>query len=325
MDRILEGGHWSFDNHLLILHRLQPGEVPTQVPLNFIPFWVQIYDLPIRYISESIGTKLGDFIGQFMSYDNTNNTGFWRSYMRIRVAVDVRRPLLRCKKICKPGGDCFLVNFKYEKLGSFCFVCGALGHTERFCEKPFSSNDKDMKREWGAWMRAPDKRLSQSKTSKWLREYADLGETISDVHSGRFTDHTRMQMAEGSQSLINPETLGTSGVNLSKDCIPRKEMLDTRDTSGEYQSHNFNVEAGNINEENIGLLLTEDRKRRRANIRAEAQTNMMNIDPNTLMDPITDIPSATTHEPTFDHQNTTIDNIQSFLTAEPGHQACRQP
>ena len=31
--RILEGRPWSFDNHLLILHHLQPEESPSEVPL----------------------------------------------------------------------------------------------------------------------------------------------------------------------------------------------------------------------------------------------------------------------------------------------------
>lgn len=80
--------------------------------------------------------------------------------MRMRVTVDVGRPLMRCKKIHKPDGDSFIVQFKYERLGSFFFVCGALGHTKSLCERLSSSNDKNMKRELGTWLRALDKRTS---------------------------------------------------------------------------------------------------------------------------------------------------------------------
>lgn len=76
--------------------------------------------------------------------------------MRIWVAIDVRKQLKRCKKISKPGGDGFLVHFKYETLASFCFVCGTLGHTEQFCKVLFVSNNKKLKREWGVWLRALD-------------------------------------------------------------------------------------------------------------------------------------------------------------------------
>lgn len=140
----MNGGPWTYDNQFLILHRLSQGEVPTQVPLHAIPLCVQIYELPIGYISEAIGKQLGAFIGRFIEYDNSNNAGFWRTYMRIRVDVDVLKPLRRCKKIRKPDGNWFIVQFKYEKLGSFCFVFGCLGHTERFCETLFSMNDKEI-------------------------------------------------------------------------------------------------------------------------------------------------------------------------------------
>lgn len=33
LKRILEGGPWTFDNQLLILHKLKPGDIPTSIPL----------------------------------------------------------------------------------------------------------------------------------------------------------------------------------------------------------------------------------------------------------------------------------------------------
>ncbi|KAL8496773.1 hypothetical protein ACS0TY_020448 [Phlomoides rotata] len=61
--RVVEGGPWTIGNHLLILHQLQIGEVPHQVPLNHLAFWVQIYDLPMWSFSEGVGRSLGNFIG----------------------------------------------------------------------------------------------------------------------------------------------------------------------------------------------------------------------------------------------------------------------
>lgn len=38
---------------------------------------------------------------EFLEYDHKNNTSIWREYMRIKVRVDVRKPLNRKKKIIK--------------------------------------------------------------------------------------------------------------------------------------------------------------------------------------------------------------------------------
>ena len=62
-------------------------------------------------MSASVGKQIGDFIGMFVDYDPGNNTGLWRSYMRIRVLIDVQLPLKRWKRIKRPQGDWSAVNF----------------------------------------------------------------------------------------------------------------------------------------------------------------------------------------------------------------------
>lgn len=42
---VLRGGPWSYDNHLLVLHRMKPGEMPMEVPLFYADFWINIYNL----------------------------------------------------------------------------------------------------------------------------------------------------------------------------------------------------------------------------------------------------------------------------------------
>lgn len=146
LKRVLEGSPWSFFNVPLILHYLKKGEHPLRVPLVRLPFWVQIYDLPHGFMSEKIGKQIGNFIGSFLEYDSSNNLVAWRNYMRIRVDVDVTLPLKWFKNIRRASGESFVVNFKYEKLNTFCFVCGRLSHTDKFCEVRFESNAEDMEK-----------------------------------------------------------------------------------------------------------------------------------------------------------------------------------
>ncbi|CAN1812428.1 hypothetical protein LINPERHAP1_LOCUS26527 [Linum perenne] len=70
--RVVEGGPWSFDDNLLVLRELRPGEHPVGVDLCFADFWVQVFGLPVGFYSESIGKGLGNYIGDFKGYDDDN-------------------------------------------------------------------------------------------------------------------------------------------------------------------------------------------------------------------------------------------------------------
>lgn len=83
----MDGGSWSFDNDILVLHKLELGESPSMLSLHNVDLWVQVYDLPIGFMSDHIGKLLGNFIGKFVAYDDSNNSCIWRTFMRIRVTV----------------------------------------------------------------------------------------------------------------------------------------------------------------------------------------------------------------------------------------------
>ncbi|KAL8549913.1 hypothetical protein ACS0TY_008665 [Phlomoides rotata] len=168
--RVEDGSPWSFGTYLLLLHRLEKGDHPLQVPLLWVNFWVHIYDLPLGFFSEKIGQQLGDFVGRFVEYDESNKSSNWRSFMRIKVLVDVTRALKRGKCIKKVDGYVFVVSFKYEKLNQFCFVCGRLGHTENFCEIVFNAPEgENIRRDWGPWLKAPNRRSLFFAGDRWLR------------------------------------------------------------------------------------------------------------------------------------------------------------
>ncbi|MBA0671054.1 hypothetical protein Goklo_025525 [Gossypium klotzschianum] len=40
MERVIKWSPWTFNNHLLVLHKLQWGEDPVRIPLISSPFWV---------------------------------------------------------------------------------------------------------------------------------------------------------------------------------------------------------------------------------------------------------------------------------------------
>ncbi|MBA0709588.1 hypothetical protein Golax_024615, partial [Gossypium laxum] len=88
LERVINGAHWTFNNHLMVFHRLEKGEDPVKVPLLFVNFWVQVHDLPMSLFSKTIERQLGEFLGKFLEYDSKSLIRGVRTFFRIRVQLD---------------------------------------------------------------------------------------------------------------------------------------------------------------------------------------------------------------------------------------------
>ena len=75
--------------HQYDISRVLENEALAVVSLDSLDFWVQIYNLPVGFISTEVGKQFGDFMGKFIQYDETNSTRFGASYMRVKVQIDV--------------------------------------------------------------------------------------------------------------------------------------------------------------------------------------------------------------------------------------------
>ncbi|KAL8135008.1 hypothetical protein AgCh_009873 [Apium graveolens] len=106
-------------------------------------------------------------------YDGKNNASIWVEYMRVKIKLDVRKPLKKRKKIKRKNGTEFVVSCKYERLGDFCFVCGHVTHTERFCRQNLDNRGEESLKEWGGWLRGLPRRIVNQNRSKWLRDEND--------------------------------------------------------------------------------------------------------------------------------------------------------
>lgn len=132
-------------------------------------------------------------------------------------------------------------------------------------------------------------------------------------------------MDDGSRSHIDPKITGKEGRNRGKELIISNEMHDYRDITAEYDTRFSNAAFADGNEEDFGLALNDDRKRRRANNNSEGPTHNMDLDLEFFSGPNTNKCITAPDEHTSPHQNIVPNTTESFLMAEPGHQACRQP
>lgn len=209
LERVIKGSPSTFNNHLLILHKLQRGEDPLKVSLIYSPLWVQLYNVPIGFVSENLAIQLGNFIGEFMEYDGSSLGRDSRNFMRIRVKIDVRRPLKKKKQIMCYG-KCSYVWFKYERLSLFCFYCGCLGHSDSFCEARMAEGVETKEMRWDLSLRAQSRR-AQTMTSVWLREEGE--EQGSGINGKRqLRRNTARDLAK---NMVNNENIDPIlGINL---------------------------------------------------------------------------------------------------------------
>ena len=82
-------------------------------------------------------------------------------YRRVRVWLDITKPLKRYQMIRLKMGNTVRVSLKYERLPHFCSLCGLLSHTEKDCSQ-VPDEDKDLGYGWGMNISAsPHKGLSK--------------------------------------------------------------------------------------------------------------------------------------------------------------------
>ncbi|GMJ01087.1 hypothetical protein HRI_003777900 [Hibiscus trionum] len=185
VDRIDSGSPWFFNGHMLILHRLLPDEDPMFIPLKFLNLWVMVHDLPIGFMSLNVAKQLGNFIGKFMEYEANLNPFNYQRIMRLRVQIDSTLPLKRKKKLVLKDGSQVYAKFQYEKIRTFCFLCGKLGHAENLCPSRLILAPDKIVFNWDISLRAPPRRAVPN--SIWLRDEPEeinnsLGNTSGNSH-----------------------------------------------------------------------------------------------------------------------------------------------
>ena len=76
-------------------------------------------------------------------------------YLRVRVLINISKPLKRGSKITAICGENILAIFKYERLPDFCYICSQLDHQKLECDEVMKIRKigGKVKRKYGPWMR----------------------------------------------------------------------------------------------------------------------------------------------------------------------------
>lgn len=183
--RVCDGSPWTFGRFHLVFERLREGMDPRTMVINNLDIWVQLHGVGTGFMAQRVVQDIGNHIGQFVESDVNNFVGVWREYFRVRVSIPLNVPLKRRMRLRKSETEWCWVTFKYEAIPTFCFICGLIGHSDKFCSKLFDMQSEEIERPYGSWMRAEPKRRSHTIGNKWLRPGGAIpasqsGETDSD-------------------------------------------------------------------------------------------------------------------------------------------------
>ncbi|KAK8684392.1 hypothetical protein V6N13_040422 [Hibiscus sabdariffa] len=97
---------------------------------RYLPIWIRVYKLPLQAMNGEMGLRLGNCIGKALGVDHHIEGGNKGDFLG-------------------PANPCPL---RYERLPTFCFYCGIIGHDLSTCTvKPNALDAKKL--QYGSWLR----------------------------------------------------------------------------------------------------------------------------------------------------------------------------
>ena len=100
LERVLDTKPWSFDKHLMILHRYDKEVDVSEIDFNMVTFWIQVHDLPVHFRIRTVAEKICGLVDK--NTEEGENMG--NCFIRVRVKVNISKPLCRGRVVSLENG-----------------------------------------------------------------------------------------------------------------------------------------------------------------------------------------------------------------------------
>lgn len=115
-----------------------------------------MHGLPLEAFNLKNVCRMGRKFGKVIAIEDPKSHGrFLRNFVRVKVMVEVKKPLITGFHVSRPNLPVIWLSAKYERLQHFCFSCGVLGHASRLCRV---RGKNDLKSKYGEWICADNLR-----------------------------------------------------------------------------------------------------------------------------------------------------------------------
>ena len=121
VERAIQNGPWAYDWSWVICERLATNILITEVPFTYSLFWVQIYGLPVLSMTQEVSKTIGRTLGTVEHAPESVENRGGGPCMRVKVRIDITKPLCRGRKITTADNTECCVAFQYERLSNFCY------------------------------------------------------------------------------------------------------------------------------------------------------------------------------------------------------------
>jgi hypothetical protein len=228
LERVLQNGPWAYDRSLVVCQRVEDNIPIKEIPFTHILFWVQIHDLPVLSLSTEVSETIGQTLGSVEQAPESIEDNGGGPWMRVRVTIDITKPLCRGRKITLEDSSERWISFKYERLPNFCYWCGKVDHGDKDCSYWLANKHK---------LKSNDQQYGP-----WLRATVNAGfRRTSVIVEGQ--DSSRPTHPGGTRSQAEDETQGAKASQSEQPNHVHDDTEDTimRDVLG-HKNHVFNLQ-----------------------------------------------------------------------------------
>ncbi|CAA0834207.1 ubiquitin-associated (UBA)/TS-N domain-containing protein [Striga hermonthica] len=237
--KILGGKAWSFDGQYLLLKEWNPYTRGFPEDEDKVQLWVQIMNLPLHWVSEETGIKIGKLFEKVLDVRIPETGEMGGRIIKILVEINLKEPIIRGTRI-NLGSEAKWITFRYENLQTFCYYCGLIGHADLNCEK---------KKEDVRCMK-----LSSGQYGEWLRAVPGNGIGMRIASLGdRWSPKVGKEKGGDENNTTNPMSEkgeGSVGIN-------REGSLDRERVDVSNESESNSKEKGGVKAPNQGIVEPE--------------------------------------------------------------------